>query len=430
MNEVSQGATNEGRGLRFNFLKNSVKKERRHNPESSQDHKPMERGPGHTPSRYLLIKPNLRAHCHRLRFMRKITHNAALGHSNKGWSRRITHLFKVNALAWLGLLLTSGCQQDGQIAIYEVIKDQPFVLPSNWEKADNASSMRLATFRITGEANQSAEVAILPMPDLQVADHEIVNLWRQQLQLTPIGEDEMDANSRAIAIGSMEGRLFDLTAAEGVPGDMAGMRIVTAFVKAPTGTWFFKLSGQGAFLESNLSGFEDFLASVDLYALQGAIQTSSMPPATGSQPRANPPSNSTAQVDLPDWVVPSTWKETGPRSMILASFAADGDGGLADITLSSLGGGAGGLLPNINRWRRQIGLPPTDAEGVASMTEAITVGEQTATLVALEGQDQSILAAILPFGDQTWFIKAMGPSKAIDRETDVFRQFVQSISFE
>jgi hypothetical protein len=26
MNEVSQGATNEGRGLRFNFLKNSVKK--------------------------------------------------------------------------------------------------------------------------------------------------------------------------------------------------------------------------------------------------------------------------------------------------------------------------------------------------------------------------------------------------------------------
>jgi hypothetical protein len=116
--------------------------------------------------------------------------------------------------------------------------------------------------------------------------------------------------------------------------------------------------------------------------------------------------------------------------MILASFAADGDGGLADITLSSLGGGAGGLLPNINRWRRQIGLPPTDAGGVASMTEAITVGEQTATLVALEGQDQSILAAILPFGDQTWFIKAMGPSKAIDRETDVFRQFVQSISFE
>ena len=68
----------------------------------------------------------------------------------------------------LGLLLFSGCQREAYIRVYGVPQQSPYSLPDGWERVENTSAMRLATFRIQGEDSQSAEVAILPMPDLQV----------------------------------------------------------------------------------------------------------------------------------------------------------------------------------------------------------------------------------------------------------------------
>ena len=43
------------------------------------------------------------------------------------------------------------------------------------------------------------------MPDLQVGDREIVNLWRQQLQLDPISEKDVATQVQPVQIGDLKG---------------------------------------------------------------------------------------------------------------------------------------------------------------------------------------------------------------------------------
>ena len=265
------------------------------------------------------------------------------------------------------------------------------------------------------------------MPDLQVGDHEIVNLWRQQLQLDPISEKDVATQSQPVQIGDLQGRQFDLVAPEAAPGEMAGMRIITAFVHAPNGTWFFKLSGENAFLEGQKQTFTDFLSSVDLNSLKESISmvetASSPPPVRPAVALVN------ESEDLPKWDLPSHWVPTGARSMILASFAADGDEGKVDITVSRLGGGAGGLLPNINRWCQQIGLDAISEEDLPMKTTSINVDGSPATMVFLAGKEKGIAATICPRNGQTWFFKAMGKQEAVTREKSAFEAFSQSVRF-
>ena len=60
------------------------------------------------------------------------------------------------------------------------------------------------------------------------------------------------------------------------------------------------------------------------------------------------------------WKTPSSWKEKGASGMRLASFEILGEKGKADCSLVMLQGDGGGILPNINRWRRQMGISPID----------------------------------------------------------------------
>ena len=350
-----------------------------------------------------------------------------------------------NRKAWLvaiscgTALFLSGCKQDSQIEIYTVPKKIAFKLPANWQQTKSTSAMRLATFEVTGENEETAEVAILPMPDLKVEDHEIVNLWRSQLQLDPITKEEVDKSSESIQIGEFEGRIFDLTAPETAPGEMSGMRIITAFVNSPAGTWFFKMTGESQHLEKERAGFTTFLESVNLTKMQQEIATAGQPAdphagmnmsSAGTMPTGAPTASaSSSSSNLPKWDVPAGWTTGGPSSMILASFNASGEGGDAKITVSSLGGAAGGLLPNINRWRGQVGLGPATSNELESITSDITASGIAGKLVKIPGTTQRIDAAIIPHAGKTWFFKAMGSPAAVQRESEAFKSFVQSVQF-
>ncbi len=345
----------------------------------------------------------------------------------------------LTALCSMFALCVSSCKQGSQVDIYTVSKNEAYKLPANWKKTNNTSAMRLATFEVTGENDETAEVAILPMPDLKVEDHEIVNLWRSQLKLGPISKEEVNESSELIKIGQFDGRIFDLTAPEETPGEMAGMRIITAFVNSPVGTWFFKMTGGDQHLETERPAFTTFLGSVDLSKMQQEITAARQAAGPhagmnmankGAMPNGSTaPPKSTSSSNLPEWQVPAGWTSSGPGSMILASFIASGEGGEAKITVSSLGGAAGGLLPNINRWRRQVGLGPADQSQLQSITSDITSDGVEGTLVSIPGATQGIDAAIIPHNGQTWFFKAMGPIVAVQRESENFKTFVQSLQF-
>ncbi len=103
---------------------------------------------------------------------------------------------------------------------------------------------------------------------------------------------------------------------------------------------------------------------------------------------------------------------------------------VATTTVIALGGQAGGTLANINRWRGQINLPPIDESQRSEVSAEMTVAGSPATAVELIGDEQSILAVILPRGSRTYFIKMTGPTQLVRQEKGGFRSLVRSVRFD
>ena len=72
-----------------------------------------------------------------------------------------------------------------------------------------------------------------------------------------------------------------------------------------------------------------------------------------------------ARKNIPfSWTVPSNWLNGEMSSMRLASFIAHYNEGVADISITNLSRGGGGLTANVNRWRKQLGLEPQSEEAI------------------------------------------------------------------
>ena len=93
-----------------------------------------------------------------------------------------------------------------------------------------------------------------------------------------------------------------------------------------------------------------------------------------------------------NWATPEKWTDKPGNSMRIGSFAMPGPGGDADVSISQLGGMAGGLVANINRWRGQIGLSPQDdATIMAAGTEVPTGMGAPALVYEIFGDDGKTL---------------------------------------
>lgn len=128
---------------------------------------------------------------------------------------------------------------------------------------------------------------------------------------------------------------------------------------------------------------------------------------------------------------PDAWEEFPAEGIRKANFRATGpDGGTAEITVLAFPGDVGGMLANINRWRRQVGLPPAEADNADAISEPVSVSRHPARLVRIEGESASILGALLPFHGFTWFFKMQGDAGAVAANEDPFREFLASVSLE
>ena len=136
----------------------------------------------------------------------------------------------------------------------------------------------------------------------------------------------------------------------------------------------------------------------------------------------------------PDFKVPAHWSEKTPGAMVQRAFDVTGDGGQAEITVSRFPGATGGMLPNVNRWRGQLQLPPIKADELDKVTKKVQAGDTTAILTDFTNAagDQRMLGAIVPDekGKQTWFFKVTGPAKAVGGQTEKFQKFVESVKLE
>jgi hypothetical protein len=269
--------------------------------------------------------------------------------------------------------------------------------------------MSLASFTIAGANGQEAQVSITPLGMLGGRDAMIVNMWRQQLGLEMSSPEEATQQLQPVEVGGEKGSLFDLTG----PGQEGSkpVRIVTAMVHRPDASWFYKLSGDAPLVEAQKPVFLEFLKTVQIKE----TAATSAPPSAAEEPAPF------------KGEVPSGWTRLPAGQMQVAKFGLpEKDGGKGEVFVSVFPNDTGGRLANVNRWRRQVGLPEVSEADLGSMVRPLDPAIPEAMLVELTNKNKTLIGAIIPRGGSYWFYKALGDTQAVLAQKDAFIAFAKS----
>lgn len=143
------------------------------------------------------------------------------------------------------------------------------------------------------------------------------------------------------------------------PAPNAGAdRMLAAVLPDGNRAWFFKVSGPAADVDSRAQEILKFFQSVRL--APGKAQ--------------------------PDWQLPTGWQARGASAMRVATLVIPGSAKPLELSVTVLPWpGPEAMLSNINRWRGQMQLPPTDQAGLAKESREVVVGDTSMTVVDLRG---------------------------------------------
>jgi len=348
--------------------------------------------------------------------------------------------------------LSAGCGRD-EVAVYQVPKESPrpptaaggdphagmadphqgmamparlkWEAPSGWE-AQPAGGMRLANYLVPGNG-QTGQVSVVVLPQVVGRDLEVLNIFRERLQVPPLESSELAALGVETAIGQGTGRLYDMLGAAVEEGGTQN-RLLVAVLEDGQASYYFNFFGPSAMVDAEKPQFLALLKSVAKEDEAASAMTAAKPAVPPSSPMA---AAAPAAEGRPQWEVPEGWRETPPTRMLLARFEAGGDSGKAEITVSMFPGDVGGTVANVNRWRAQIGLAPW---GEAEVTQALTQLEvEGGTAMVVEFADEKeqdgkrLIGVIWPRGTHTWFYKMVGDDAVISGEKAALIRFVQSV---
>ena len=344
-------------------------------------------------------------------------------------------------------LLLAGCGRD-QIQVYRVPKEKSeeavasqtdqappahleWTAPQGWQERP-PSKMRSVSFAVAGKAGREADVAVIPLLGITGRDLEVMNLWRDQVRLAPIGQAEMDQQTEKVKVGPEEGKLFDIASQELLVEGKHRARILVAMVTREGASWFFKMTGEDSLVSEQKPTFVQFLGSIRF--IEGP------PPfefANANRPLStNAKQAPSAAPTLPAWEVPPGWREQPAPAMVLASFAvAAREGGKAEVAVSALPADGGGPLQNVNRWRGQLSLAPVGPEQLATVTTSLEVTGGKAVVVDMvgtsvrTGQKARMVAAIVPRETSTWFYKLTGDEQMVGLQKEAFIKFVKTVNY-
>ena len=130
------------------------------------------------------------------------------------------------------------------------------------------------------------------------------------------------------------------------------------------------------------------------------------------------------------WILPSGWKVVPGNGMRLATFVPPG-GVEAEGSVVALPGNSGSELDNANRWRGQIGLPPTDEAGLAAARVTLTtkIGPvQVYDFLSMGEKRTRLIAAVAKTGGMTWFFKLIGDEAAAESARGGFMTILKGLA--
>jgi hypothetical protein len=129
--------------------------------------------------------------------------------------------------------------------------------------------------------------------------------------------------------------------------------------------------------------------------------------------------------------VPENWK----KGAVINAFMVDRYliGEDVQVSLTNVGGS---LAMNMNRWRKEVGLPPDlDDAQAAKQAEVTMVAGQKAYYVDISNpagppDKNRSLAVMIPMGETNWFIKMWGPKDSVEKNKNAFGTFVKSFKLD
>lgn len=135
-------------------------------------------------------------------------------------------------------------------------------------------------------------------------------------------------------------------------------------------------------------------------------------------------------VALPDFQVPSEWRQAENDQFSAAAFSAGPEDRAARITITQTPA-AVGILGQVNRWRGQVGAEPLPADQTMDSFPTVSMGNIPASFVEIVGNDgESIAGAIASVAGQLWFFKMRGPAETVNEELERLKTFCESVRFK
>lgn len=313
-------------------------------------------------------------------------------------------------------------------------------LPSGWVEAP-ATPLRQVNLRL--ESNPDVELYVTMMPGDGGGLVANVNRWYQQMGQAPLSEEEVEALPKQIFLFKPATMVNLRGTFKGMGGDakanyaMMGLVLIddnkSAFVKmtGPEDDTKARVSDMLAFHQSIVPMTDDNV-DVELKAVPTAPPEAPMPeaaPAAAASTSAGKAIPSAADLK---WDAPAGWDQNPDRPMRVATFTV----GTTECYISILGGMAGGLEANINRWYAQMGQPELTSEQIAALEKIEVLGEPCA-LVDVEGNfsgmqgesqtDARMLGIVRVSDEQSLFVKMTGPKEEVAAQVDNFKAFVTSL---
>ena len=165
-------------------------------------------------------------------------------------------------------------------------------------------------------------------------------------------------------------------------------------------------------------GLKDICSEIEI----GGVKTATRVDMTGAVDELSKIPAPPIQYEIPDG-----WARMQPLPVQEALFRA-GDGQKVEVSIAIAGGTLAG---NVNRWRKQVGLPEGDDNEIHAQLKPYRFTNGSGFIVDLTGErNEGILGIIAPRDDDSWwFFQAKGPAPEIEKLRASIEKFLSSVRF-
>jgi hypothetical protein len=353
------------------------------------------------------------------------------------------------------MLVVAGCRREEAVKTYIAPKDAPpgqvtasseeqpdqpihWTVPPGWKAVDSAP-MSIATYQVGENPPLKATVSqVTAMASGSATVLMNVNRWRGQLGLPPVSEAEVAKLVKPVPLQGHEALLIDLEGPKPAAGDQPQLRMLASLIPDDERVWVYKLMGPADAVGAQKDFFEGMVKSTTFHGQAGA--TAAANPGGNSGATGAPASNG-AGGHIPGvtaYTLPEGWQvDTQPRPMRVATIVVPSGNTQAEIIVTQLNmTSLADLKMNVNRWRGQVHLPPTD-DISGEKAEPVAFPQGPGVLRDFSGPESEgnarlrQLVAMTQFpGSQTiWFFRFVGPYDVVTKNKPAFESFLKSLKF-